>query len=580
MPDNSGLPKALIIRHRRLLHVVVACATMDDIGQHMDINHKQICINLENSTHIITHALQQAVDRNQELCMLIRHLEEREAETGRSLTEQLESNRQLKLKIYELQKQLERKESSFTKANQTVAFLKNELRVLHEQLQIHHSENGCFQEVHNWLQNVKKQLSYENSPMLSENQSLAVLSDAQRLLGGSVSAIKVEKEADNRNEGGCDQSDDSTVAEHTVPPAADVCSMMIKKEEEQSNVALLLGSEMGLSPVNPLSQVQLRELSVMLVDCTQTLVEQERNDKSREDSLQPRAGEAEGAWQGTGCPFQKDSTTGGGHITHNQQEEQTLSDVFRRMGDLQASLEDLKTTGLKGGENATIPKFDGTLNGMAGQQPFCTKNKHELSAEVRRLHRSLGSDLQWKVGPNDRFKTAHNEAVTAAIIREMRDSGQSWGSHKMIRKACNRFFEHLKTQKKLTLAGTIGECYRKKLLKSRRDRLFKKRLEVAKEILSPEDYCYLEGADQMLMSDEESDGEDRGVYVVLPPKWRAARLTRIVQCCQEVIDGNRLHGQKPISARRRRTETGLFTCREPPTGRDKMTYVALDGGET
>ena len=44
--------------------------------------------------------------------MLIRRLEEREAETGRSLTEQAESNRQLKLKIDELRKHLEEKANS------------------------------------------------------------------------------------------------------------------------------------------------------------------------------------------------------------------------------------------------------------------------------------------------------------------------------------------------------------------------------------------------------------------------------------------------------------------------------------
>ena len=50
--------------------------------------------------------------------MLIRRLEEMELETGRSLTEQAESNRQLKLKNDELQKHLEEKDHSLSQANQ------------------------------------------------------------------------------------------------------------------------------------------------------------------------------------------------------------------------------------------------------------------------------------------------------------------------------------------------------------------------------------------------------------------------------------------------------------------------------
>ena len=50
--------------------------------------------------------------------MLIRRLEEKEVETGRSLAEQAESNRQLKLKNDELQKHLEEKDNSLSQANQ------------------------------------------------------------------------------------------------------------------------------------------------------------------------------------------------------------------------------------------------------------------------------------------------------------------------------------------------------------------------------------------------------------------------------------------------------------------------------
>src|SRR4029434_10621911 len=61
---------------------------------------------------------QHEVGRNQELCVLIRRLEDREVETGRSLTEQAESNRQVKLKNDEIEKHLEEKDNSLSQANQ------------------------------------------------------------------------------------------------------------------------------------------------------------------------------------------------------------------------------------------------------------------------------------------------------------------------------------------------------------------------------------------------------------------------------------------------------------------------------
>lgn len=66
---------------------------------------------------------QHEVTRNRELCVLVRRLEEREVETGRSLTEQAESNRQLQMKIDELQKHLEEKDNSLTQANQVCVYV-------------------------------------------------------------------------------------------------------------------------------------------------------------------------------------------------------------------------------------------------------------------------------------------------------------------------------------------------------------------------------------------------------------------------------------------------------------------------
>ncbi|XP_076153571.1 uncharacterized protein LOC143136757 isoform X2 [Alosa pseudoharengus] len=148
---------------------------MNEVNQHMDMSHKQACIDLEKATQIITQALQHEVGRNQELCMLIRRLEEKEAETGRSLTEQVESNKQLKLKIDELQKHLEQKHYSLTQANQTVAFLKNELRDLHQHLQTQ-KNNRTVQEVNEWPQGGEsqiKQIKSLSSPVQSDQLTAA-----------------------------------------------------------------------------------------------------------------------------------------------------------------------------------------------------------------------------------------------------------------------------------------------------------------------------------------------------------------------------------------------------------------------
>ncbi|XP_063063346.1 uncharacterized protein LOC134455910 isoform X2 [Engraulis encrasicolus] len=115
---------------------------VDEAGPSVDVHAKQVCLDLERATQVITQALQHEVSRNQELCVLIGRLEEREAEGGRAFTELLESHRQLKLKISQLQKSQQEKDASLKQANQTVAFLKDELKDLHQQLQIlqnHHS---------------------------------------------------------------------------------------------------------------------------------------------------------------------------------------------------------------------------------------------------------------------------------------------------------------------------------------------------------------------------------------------------------------------------------------------------------
>ncbi|KAG5281519.1 hypothetical protein AALO_G00073160 [Alosa alosa] len=106
---------------------------MDEMTLHTDKpTSQQACIELEKATQFITQVLQHEVGRNRELCMVIRRLEEREAETRDNWTEQVESNRLLKLKIDELQKHLVEKDNLLSKANQTVTFLWKELGEAHQ----------------------------------------------------------------------------------------------------------------------------------------------------------------------------------------------------------------------------------------------------------------------------------------------------------------------------------------------------------------------------------------------------------------------------------------------------------------
>ncbi|XP_062393569.1 mitotic spindle assembly checkpoint protein MAD1-like [Sardina pilchardus] len=201
---------------------------MDALGQHTDMNHKQACIDLEKATQYITQALQHEVGRNQELCMLIRRLEEKEAETGRSLTDQVESNKQLKLKIDELFKHLGEKDHSLTQANRTVAFLKNEIRELQRQLS---SRTG--QDVDELPQGGESQIkpiSGPSSPLQSDQLMAAeeplvwsqqlespdvhiplVSPSNQNLLEISVSGIKVENAAHGYED--CSQSVERIVQE-------------------------------------------------------------------------------------------------------------------------------------------------------------------------------------------------------------------------------------------------------------------------------------------------------------------------------------------------------------------------------
>ncbi|XP_062398469.1 zinc finger protein GLI4-like [Sardina pilchardus] len=242
---------------------------MDEIAQHMDMNHKQACINLEKATKFITQVLQHEVVRNQELCVLIHRLEETEAESGRSLTEQVDSNRQLRLQTDELQKRLEMKDNSLTQANQTVALLRNELGVLRRQLQKNQSKDRTFQDENEWLEGGESRVKAEVS---SDGESPPVLFDDQKLLEGPLSGIKEKEDAYDSVEHGYGEQRQSVVetadpgSEETICAAADIKTELIEEEEGQSSMTPVLRSEMDFPSDDPVSLAQFCGVSAGLVD--------------------------------------------------------------------------------------------------------------------------------------------------------------------------------------------------------------------------------------------------------------------------------------------------------------------------
>ncbi|XP_048099602.1 zinc finger protein 135-like isoform X1 [Alosa alosa] len=242
---------------------------MDEIAQQMDRNHKQACINLEKATQFITQVLQHEVVRNQELCVLICRLEEREAEASRSLTEQVDSNRQLRLQTDELQKRLETKDNSLTQANQTVALLRNELRVLRRQLQKLQCKDGTFQDGNEWVEGGESKVKAEVS---SDGESPTVLFDDQKLLEGPLSGIKEKEDTHGFDDHGYGEHRQSAVetadpgAEETISAAEDIKTELIEEEEGQSNMTPILRLEMDLPSDDPVSLAQLCGGSVGLVD--------------------------------------------------------------------------------------------------------------------------------------------------------------------------------------------------------------------------------------------------------------------------------------------------------------------------
>ncbi|XP_076140850.1 uncharacterized protein LOC143123372 [Alosa pseudoharengus] len=332
----ASSPEGLKLQHTDWYQRDVRSKIMDESGQqqHVDMmSHKQACIDLEKATQFITQVLQHAVGRNRELCVLIRRLEEKDVETGRSLTELAESNRQLQAKIDELQKRLEEKDHSLTQANQTVVLLRNELRDLCQQLQTQQRKERVLQEGQEWLQGVERQLQVKSQMVSPEGQKLfeapvscikeeeaeeeeeedyghressqsvtleitdprsELFQTQQEPCGGLVLAVKEEDGesgyGERRGSGKESIVEESVLrAEYPVSSAEDIKTEQVQEEEDESHLAPVFSSEAAsstLSLADPLHLVQLCRVSVKLVDCCRT--GQHGTEKNRDGEQQKR----------------------------------------------------------------------------------------------------------------------------------------------------------------------------------------------------------------------------------------------------------------------------------------------------
>uniref|UniRef100_A0A8C1HWZ9 Mitotic arrest deficient 1 like 1 n=1 Tax=Cyprinus carpio carpio TaxID=630221 RepID=A0A8C1HWZ9_CYPCA len=108
--------------------------------QQMELSHKRARIELEKEAHSSTRDLQREIDRNRELLLKIRRLEEREEKANQALNEQTENNKVLKRNLEELHKKANEKDRKLTEADQMISELNDETRRLNQKIQIQESK--------------------------------------------------------------------------------------------------------------------------------------------------------------------------------------------------------------------------------------------------------------------------------------------------------------------------------------------------------------------------------------------------------------------------------------------------------
>uniref|UniRef100_A0A3P8Y880 Mitotic arrest deficient 1 like 1 n=1 Tax=Esox lucius TaxID=8010 RepID=A0A3P8Y880_ESOLU len=107
----------------------------DQEKRQMAMSHKRARIELEKVASLSARDLEREVDRNQELLGRIRRLEEREVESSKSLSEQVEANRALRRTQETLNLRIMERDAKLNASYQTVSILKDEIRELKQQIQ-------------------------------------------------------------------------------------------------------------------------------------------------------------------------------------------------------------------------------------------------------------------------------------------------------------------------------------------------------------------------------------------------------------------------------------------------------------
>ncbi|XP_059408101.1 mitotic spindle assembly checkpoint protein MAD1 isoform X1 [Carassius carassius] len=108
--------------------------------QQMELSHKRARIELEKEAHSSSRDFQREIDRNGELLLKIKRLEEREEKANQALNEQMENNKVLKRNLEELHKKANEKDSKLAESDQMINELNDETRRLNQKIQIQESK--------------------------------------------------------------------------------------------------------------------------------------------------------------------------------------------------------------------------------------------------------------------------------------------------------------------------------------------------------------------------------------------------------------------------------------------------------
>ncbi|XP_041960217.1 uncharacterized protein LOC121718884 isoform X11 [Alosa sapidissima] len=522
---------------------------MNEVSQHMDLSHTQACIDLERATQIITQALQHEVVKNQELCMLIRRLEEKEAETGRSLTEQVESNKQLKLKIDELQKHLEEKHYSLIQANQTVVLLKTELRCLRQQLQSQQSNSD--QDVNERPRGGEIQIKQIKSPssplqsdqqtaadepldwseqmtsptsqiplMLSDCQNLMVLPHSQTLLDAPVSGIKEENAVHGYEE--CSQYERADPrTQQTISSAGDVKTE--QTQDEQSNTAPVLSVKSDPSSTDHVSRAQLKRATVMH--------NRRDADQSENDGVSPST-----------LLHGRDQPLSASRQTSEKKLLDAISGLSRQLTLFAADVHEQFTHLSNSVNSRLLSTEDGSAalelkNCVEETNSKKRRRVHnpKIAETVRRLHNSETNCRRYK--PEQGLTSPHNEAVTSYLLEAMSASPDLHNADSdSIVSACKTYYETVRRNfryKQPDLASQAETAKSSARSRSRRKRL----LEARQSVLAEDEVELWKSATIDLMSDEE-DGIVDGVsgWIVRPPSFRSQELTELCATLQSRLE--------------------------------------------